>query len=66
MNALSVVHTEASSGLGGREKGFLPEAASLGGRGREISPIGRPDGEPGGGASQAGVLHELIFAENDG
>ena len=73
MSALSVVHTVAFSGMGGREKGFLPEAASLGGRGREIPPIGRPDGEPGSGASRAGAPFELvqmapesILAENDG
>jgi len=66
VNALSVVHTEASSGMDGWEEGFLPEAASLDGRRREISLIGRSDGEPGGGASQAGAPHESIFAENDG
>ena len=66
MNVFSVVHAEASSDMGGREKGFLPEAASPGGRGREILPIGWSDGEPGGGASQEGAPHESIFAENDG
>ena len=73
MNALSVVHTEEFSGTSGRENGLLPEAASRGGLGREIPPIGRPDGEPGSGASRAGAPFELvqmtpesIFAENDG
>ena len=59
MNALSVVHTEAFSGMGGREKRFLPEAASLGGLGREIPPIGWPDREPRSGASRAGASFEL-------
>lgn len=73
VNALNVVHTEAFSGMGGREKGFLPEAASLGGLGREILPIGWPYGEPGSGASRAGAPFEVvqmtpesIFMENDG
>ena len=45
MRTLSVVHTEASPGLGGQEKRILLEAVSFIERGHKVLLIGQPDGE---------------------
>lgn len=58
MSALSVVHTEASRGLGGQEKRILLEAASLIERGHEVLLVGQPDGRLRKEADEAGVPFE--------
>ncbi len=58
MAALSVVHTEASPGMGGQEKRILLEAGGLIERGHEVLLVGQPNGELAKEARAAGVPFE--------
>ena len=60
MSALSVVHTEASRGLGGQEKRILLEAASFIERGHEALIVGQPDGKLRKEAEEEGVPFEPL------
>ena len=60
MNALSVVHKEASPGMGGHGERIPLQPITHINSGCKVQLIAQPDGEPMGRTNEAGTLNKSI------